>query len=66
MPIVSFETDPVNGVISVTASAENLSAEFFASTQSASARLSISDESFPVTNSHCLFVFSQGREKDGE
>ena len=52
MPIVSFETDPVNGVISVTASAENLSAEFFASTQSASARLSISDGNNTLTSEY--------------
>ena len=43
MPIVKFESDPVNGIVSVTASAENLSAEFFAGMQSASVRLSISD-----------------------
>ena len=52
MPIVKFESDPVNGVISVTASAENLSAEFFAGTQSASVRLSISDGNNSITSDY--------------
>lgn len=43
MPIVSFEADTENGIITVTASGENLSEEFFAGTQEASVRLAISD-----------------------
>ena len=43
MPIVEFELDATNGVISVTASGENLSAEFFNGIQEASVCLSISD-----------------------
>ena len=52
MPIVKFESDAVNGIISITASAENLSADFFASTQSASARLSISDGNNTLTSEY--------------
>ena len=56
MPIVKFESDAVNGVISITASAENLSADFFASTQSASARLSISDGNNTLTSEYIPMV----------
>ena len=52
MPIVKFEADATKGVISVTASGENLSAEFFNGTQSASARLSISDGNSSVTSEY--------------
>ena len=52
MPIVKFESDAVNGIISITASAENLSAEFFAGAQSASARLSISDGNNSITSDY--------------
>lgn len=52
MPIMKFESDPVNGVISVTASGENLSAEFFNGTQSTSARLTISDNSNFATSEY--------------
>ena len=43
MPIVKFESDIENGVITVSASGENLSAEFFAGIQGANVRLAISD-----------------------
>ena len=43
MPIVKFESDETNGVITVTASGENLSAEFYTDLQEASLRLEISD-----------------------
>ena len=56
MPIVDFESDPVNGVISVTASAENLSAEFFSGAQSASARLSISDGNNSIVSDYVSMV----------
>ena len=56
MPIVKFESDPANGVISVTASGENLSAEFFNGTQSASARLSISDGNNSVVSEYVPMV----------
>lgn len=56
MPIVKFESDPVNGVISVTASGENLSAEFFNDTQSASARLSISDGNNSVVSEYVPMI----------
>ena len=56
MPIVKFETDATKGVISVTASGENLSAEFFNGTQSTSARLSISDGNSSVTSEYVPMV----------
>ena len=56
MPIVKFEADATKGVISVTASGENLSAEFFNGTQSASARLSISDGNSSVTSEYVPMV----------
>ena len=43
MPIVKFELDEKNGVITVTASGENLSAEFYTDLQESSLRLEISD-----------------------
>ena len=43
LPILSCETDTTNGVITITASGENLSEEFFAGRQEASAALYISD-----------------------
>ena len=52
MPIVKFESDVVNGIISITASAENLSADFFDGIQSASARLSISDGNNTLTSEY--------------
>ncbi len=56
MPIISFEADATNGVISVTASGENLSAEFFAGTQSASVRLSISDGNNSVVSDYVSMI----------
>ena len=56
MPIVKFESDPVNGVISVTASGENLSAEFFDGTQTVSARLSISDGNNSIVSDYVTMV----------
>ena len=56
MPIVTFEADAENGVISVTASGENLSEEFFAGTQSASLRLAISDGNSSVTSEFVQMV----------
>ncbi len=50
MPIVQFEADAENGIISVTASGENLSEGFFAGTQSASVALTISDVNNSITS----------------
>ena len=52
MPITNFESDATNGIISITASGENLSVEFFVGTQSASVRLSISDGNNSVTSDY--------------
>lgn len=56
MPIVNFESDAVNGIISITASAENLSADFFDGVQSASTRLSISDGNNTLTSEYIPMV----------
>ena len=56
MPIVKFEADATNGVITVTASGENLSAEFFAGTQEVSCRLAISDGNNSVTSEYVSLV----------
>ena len=50
MPIVKFEADAENGVISITASGENFSDNFFTGTQSASVALTISDGNNSVTS----------------
>ena len=52
MPITKFEADKEKGVITVTASGENLSGEFFAGKQEASARLAISDGNNSVTSEY--------------
>ena len=56
MPIFSFEADTQNGVISVTASGENLSAPFFADMQEASVRLAISDGNSSVASEYIPMV----------
>ena len=56
MPITKFETDTTNGVITVTASAENLSSNFFAGPQSASACLAISDGNSSITSEYIPMV----------
>lgn len=52
MPITKFEADKEKGVITVTASGKNLSEEFFAGKQEASARLAISDGNNSVTSEY--------------
>ncbi|MBR2031712.1 MAG: leucine-rich repeat protein [Alistipes sp.] len=56
MPIVAFEADAENGVITVTASGENLSAEFFNGDQTASVRLAISDGNNSVTSEYTSMI----------
>ena len=56
MPIVEFEADAENGVISVIASGENLSEWLFAGTQSASASLTISDGNSSVTSEYVPMI----------
>lgn len=56
MPIVKFDADTENGIISITASGEELSAEFFAGTQSASVALAISDGNSSVTSEYVPMV----------
>lgn len=58
MPITKFEADTANGVISITASGENLSTEFFAGTQEASTRLAISDGNSSVTSDYIPIIAS--------
>ena len=52
MPIVEFESNTENGIITVTALGENLSEEFFAGTQEASVALGISDGNNFVTSEY--------------
>ena len=56
MPITEFEADTQNGVISVTASGENLSAPFFADMQEASVRLAISDGNSSIMSEYIPIV----------
>ncbi len=56
MPIIKFEADAENGVISVIASGENLSEGLFAGTQSASASLTISDGNSSVASEYVQMV----------
>lgn len=56
MPIVKFEADAESGVISVIASGENLSEEFFAGTQETSVALSISDGNSSNTSEYVPMV----------
>jgi hypothetical protein len=56
LPIISCQADLANGVITVQASAENLSDELFAGNQSASVALYISDENNSVTSSFVELV----------
>ena len=60
MPITNFESDATNGIISITASGENLSVEFFVGTQSASVRLSISDGNNSVTSDYISMMANEG------
>ena len=56
MPVTEFVADAENGVITVTASGENLSEEFFAGTQEASVALVISDGNNSVTSEYVPMV----------
>ena len=56
MPIVGFEADTENGIISIVASGENLSEEFFVGIQEASCRLAISDGNNSVTSEYIPLV----------
>ena len=56
MPITKFEANAANGVISVTASGENLSDDFFAGTKEARVALVISDGNNSVTSEYIPMV----------
>ncbi len=66
MPILSCEVDSEAGVLSVTASAVNLSEEFIAGTQSASARLAITDGDINVTSDYVQMVAQIITQPDNE
>jgi len=59
MPIISCTGNSQTGIISVKASGENLSDEFFAGTQTASARLSIVTSEFVSTSDYIPLVASK-------
>jgi len=56
MPVLKFETDTENGVISVIASGEGLSKDVLSGTQTASVSLSISDGNNSVTSEYVAMV----------
>ncbi|MBE6212990.1 MAG: hypothetical protein E7129_07630 [Rikenellaceae bacterium] len=56
LPIVKFDADTENGIISVIASGENLSEDLFAGLQSTSVALSISDDNSSVTSEYIPIV----------
>ena len=56
MPILSCEADQSNGVISLRASADVLSDDFYGGTQSASAALSVSDGNNQITSDYIQIV----------
>ena len=56
MPILSFAVDETNGVITITASAENLSEEFFIGTQEASATLMLSDDNNEISSGYIPII----------
>ena len=56
MAVSKFEADAENGIISITASGENLSEEFFAGTQEASVALVISDGNNYVTSEYVPMI----------
>ena len=56
LTVTKFETDAENGIITVTASCENLSEEFFAGTQEASVALVISDGNNSVTSENIPMI----------
>ena len=64
MPIIKFEANTINGIISITASGKNLSAEFFAGTQEASVSLSISDGNNSVTSEYIPMVTKEATIDD--
>jgi len=66
MPITQFEADAESGVITVTASCENLSEEFFAGTQEASVALVISDGNNSVTSEYIPMVAKEAYSEDLE
>ena len=56
MPIVSFNADAENGIISITTSGENLSEAFFAGTQTAKVAISISDDNNAITSDYISMI----------
>ena len=56
LPILTCEADEVNGIISISASGENLSEEFYNGTQTASVVLSISDGNSNLTSNFISFA----------
>lgn len=66
MPILSCKADSATGVITVAASAANLSEEFIAGTQSASARLAISGENFNIVSDYIPLVAQVIVQPDNE
>ena len=56
MPILSFASDETNGVISISASADNLNQEFFVGTQEASVTLLLSDGNNEISSAYIPII----------
>jgi hypothetical protein len=56
MPILSFSTDKANGIITIVASGEHLSDDFFNGTQAANASLSITDGQNSINSDYIPLV----------
>ena len=56
LPIIACSTDAENGVLSLTVLCDNLSEDFFAGTQSVSARFSIANESSNISSAYVPMV----------
>ena len=56
IPILTFEADAENGIISILATGETLSQEFFTGIQSASVRLDISDGNSSIVSNYIALV----------
>ena len=56
MPILSFASDETNGVISISASADNLNEEFFVGTQEASVTLLLSDDNHEISSAYIPII----------
>lgn len=60
LPIIQFDSDVENGIITIIASGENLSDNFFSNGQTASARLAITDGINMITSDYFSLIAQEG------